>query len=140
MLSSNLWPSARKETLLRLISVAIGATNEERKSLNFLPAVLQTLGLLLSKSMMSLEVTKERAKDFCHELLDLAQLNTTVAFVLSKAILNAVHLNLLSSDWADLIFALAVFGPIPKKEARVVDAAYEMIYKEVAHDVDDLQK
>ncbi|CAJ0606283.1 unnamed protein product [Cylicocyclus nassatus] len=129
-----------EETLIRLINVAVGATNEERKSLNFLPAVRQTLRLFFSKPMMSLDVIRERVKDFCHELLDLAQLNTTVAFVLSEAILNAEHLDLLSCDWTDMIFALAVFGPIPKKEARVVDAAYEMIYKEIAHDVDDLQR
>ncbi|CAJ0609458.1 unnamed protein product [Cylicocyclus nassatus] len=51
-------------------------------------------------------------EDFCYELLDLAQLNTTVAFVLSEAILK--DLQLFSCDWADVLFALAVFAPIPK--------------------------
>ncbi|PIO73957.1 RNA methyltransferase, TrmH family [Teladorsagia circumcincta] len=36
------------------------------------------------------------------------------------------------------VFALAVFGPIPKKEQRVLNAAYEMIYENRINEFDDV--
>ncbi|KAK6024679.1 hypothetical protein OSTOST_09506, partial [Ostertagia ostertagi] len=77
------------------------------------------------------------AEDKCAELLELANLNTPVALILSQCLLDTCRANPLSEEWASIVFALAVFGPIPKKEQRVLDAAYEMIYEERVNEFDD---
>ncbi|VDM66256.1 unnamed protein product, partial [Strongylus vulgaris] len=79
-------------------------------------------------------------KSFCEELLELARLNTPVALHLSTALLRAEQMDLLGNGWAYTIFSVAVFGPIPKKESRVVNAAYEMISTEISNQLGDIHR
>ncbi|EPB70700.1 RNA methyltransferase, TrmH family [Ancylostoma ceylanicum] len=79
-------------------------------------------------------------KSFCEELLELARLNTPVALHLSTELKNAAQADSLTSDWATIIVSLAVFGPIPKKENRVINAAYDIIYTRLPNNYDDMHK
>ncbi|RCN50863.1 putative ribosomal protein S18 [Ancylostoma caninum] len=128
------------DLLVSLMKTSVATTNEERKSQNFLPALQHALSLIFTKPVMSHTITRDIVMSFCGELLELARLNTPVALHLSSELKNAAHADLLTSDWATTIFSLAVFGPIPKKENRVVNAAYEMIYTRLPNNNDDIHK
>lgn len=46
----------------------------------------------------------------------------------------------LSENWVPTVFNIAVFGPVPKKEHKVIDAAYEMIYEDRVNNFNDIQR
>ncbi|KAK6732362.1 hypothetical protein RB195_016632 [Necator americanus] len=130
----------RPEILLALVKASLSVANEERKSQNFLPALQHTLGIFFSKSVMSNVDTRSFVMSTCTELLELARLNTPVALYLAKVLVESEQKNLLNFEWATLILSLAVFGPIPKKESRVVNAAYDEIYNFIPSEFDDIHK
>ncbi|KAL6734281.1 hypothetical protein Aduo_004839 [Ancylostoma duodenale] len=128
------------DLLVSLVRTSISITNEERKSQNFLPALQRVLSLIFTKPVMSHTITRDIIMSFCDELLELSRLNTPVALHLSSELKNAAQSGLLTSDWANTIFSLSVFGPIPKKESRVINAAYEIIYTRLPNNYDDIHK
>ncbi|VDO21092.1 unnamed protein product [Haemonchus placei] len=126
------------QTLLSVLTASFNVMNEERKSQHFLPALRRTLRLCLKKLAMAQPDVMRLILGKCSQLLELAHLNTPVALVLSQCLLDSCMSNPLSEEWAMIVFALAVFGPIPKKEHRVLNAAYEMIYEERVNDFNDI--
>ncbi|XGW08637.1 hypothetical protein V3C99_011175 [Haemonchus contortus] len=129
-----------KQTLLGVLTAAFSVMNEERKSQHFLPALRRTLRLCLKRYVMAQPDVTQLVLGKCSQLLELAHLNTPVALTLSQCLSDSCMANPLSEEWATIVFALAVFGPIPKKEHRVLNAAYEMIYEERVNDFNDIHR
>ncbi|WKX93357.1 hypothetical protein Q1695_010978 [Nippostrongylus brasiliensis] len=126
--------------LLTMVSAAFNVTNEERKSQYFLPALKQFFRICLTKSVMSQEKIKSFVLEKCAYFMDLAQLNATVALYLSRCLADVCRDDLLSEEWVPTVFDLAVFGPIPKKEVRVINAAYDMIYESRPNNFYDIHR
>ncbi|KAK6057450.1 RNA methyltransferase, TrmH family [Cooperia oncophora] len=124
------------ETLLALLEAAFSVMNEERKSQHFLPALRRTLRNFAVAQSDVTQLLLSR----CTELLELAQLNTPVALLLSQCLLDSCRANSQGEAWASIVFDLAVFGPIPKKEHKVLNAAYDMIYEERVNNFDDVHR
>ncbi|KAK6036704.1 hypothetical protein COOONC_25791 [Cooperia oncophora] len=128
------------ETLLALLEAAFSVMNEERKSQHFLPALRRTLSLCLKNFAVAQSDVTQLLLSRCTELLELAQLNTPVALLLSQCLLDSCRANSQGEAWASIVFDLAVFGPIPKKEHKVLNAAYDMIYEERVNNFDDVHR
>ncbi|KAK5972527.1 hypothetical protein GCK32_006051, partial [Trichostrongylus colubriformis] len=128
------------QTLLAMLAAAFNAMNEERKSQYFLPALRRTLSLCLKKFAVAHSDATQFVLEKCSELLQLAHLNTPVALLISQCLLDACRLNPLCEDWANIVFDVAVFGPIPKKEQKVLNAAYDMIYEQRVNEFNDIHR
>ncbi|VDL65580.1 unnamed protein product [Nippostrongylus brasiliensis] len=128
------------KSLLTMVTAAFNVTNEERKSQYFLPALKQFFRISLTKSVMAQQEIKSLVLEKCAYFMDLAQLNATVALYLSRCLADVCRDDLLSEEWVPTVFDLAVFGPIPKKEVRVINAAYDMIYESRPNNFDDIHR
>ncbi|KAK6038245.1 hypothetical protein COOONC_24250 [Cooperia oncophora] len=76
------------ETLLALLEAAFSVMNEERKSQHFLPALRRTLSLCLKNFAVAQSDVTLLLLSKCSELLELAQLNTPVALLISQCLLD----------------------------------------------------
>lgn len=97
---------------------------EEKKSLNSLPA-------LQSFVSVALRGPEKYAKEIIAMLetqLAIANQSTPVALILVDSL--TTHRANLTTDWAKFIVKLALFGPVPKKESRVISFSYSKIFEE----------
>ncbi|CAL2032499.1 unnamed protein product [Caenorhabditis brenneri] len=113
------------ELVISCIRASSNIVNEEKKSLNSLPALQCFVDVTLSGPQSDPKVSKESI-DYMEAQLAIASQSTPVALILVDA-LTKYRTNL-DVNWAPLIVKLALFGPVPKKETRVISYAYSKIF------------
>ncbi|EFP07395.1 hypothetical protein CRE_26502 [Caenorhabditis remanei] len=112
---------------MQCIRACSNIVNEEKKSLNSLPALECFVNVTLSGPQNNPEVCRESI-EYIESQLSIACQSTPVALILVDAITKyRTNLNI---SWAPIIVKLALFGPVPKKESRVLSYAYSKIFDE----------
>ncbi|ULU04960.1 hypothetical protein L3Y34_017601 [Caenorhabditis briggsae] len=115
------------ELTLQCIRACSNIVNEEKKSLNSLPALDCFVTVTLSASQSNPKVSQESIEHI-ESQLSIASQSTPVALIIVDA-LTKYRANL-DANWAPIIVKLALFGPVPKKETRVISYAYSRIFEE----------
>nr|pir hypothetical protein T14B4.1 - Caenorhabditis elegans [Caenorhabditis elegans] len=112
---------------LDCIRASASIVNEEKKSLNSLPALRSFFHVALS-GPQSDPVIAQESIELLEAQLAVASQSTPIALILVDAITK--YQTNLDVNWAPFIVKLALFGPVPKKESRVISYAYSMIFEE----------
>ncbi|CAJ0580220.1 unnamed protein product, partial [Mesorhabditis spiculigera] len=115
--------------LVQLVAVSANVQAEELKSINSLTAAEQVMRLVTNKRMLEHEETREKALELFDSYLQSASLSLPVALVLAQALREAQ--DRLTKEWASRIVDLAIFGPIPRKDGRVVATTYGVIFDDI---------
>uniref|UniRef100_A0A1I7XT61 CTF/NF-I domain-containing protein n=1 Tax=Heterorhabditis bacteriophora TaxID=37862 RepID=A0A1I7XT61_HETBA len=115
------------DVLLSVINAAGAVVNEERKSQHYLPALKILFTIAFKKPVLENEMTAQKVKIFFCEFLTTAALNVSIALTIANALNQSQHF--LNCDWTEQVMRIAVFGPIPKKEQKVLNSAYKMAYE-----------
>ncbi|CAI5442757.1 unnamed protein product [Caenorhabditis angaria] len=106
---------------LSCIRAALNIVNEEKKSLNSLPALEAFVNVALESNGNQQEIIAM----FEDQML-IANQSTQVALVISNGICS--RFDKLQYDWAAFIVKLCIFGPVPKKDTKVISFCYEKIF------------
>uniref|UniRef100_A0A1I7TV29 SpoU_methylase domain-containing protein n=1 Tax=Caenorhabditis tropicalis TaxID=1561998 RepID=A0A1I7TV29_9PELO len=125
--------------VLQCIRACSNIITEEKKSLNSLPALECFVDVTLSAPQNIPEVSDESIK-YMEAQLSIANQSTPVALILIDAITK--YRSNLDVNWTPLIIKLALFGPVPKKETRVINYAYFKIFgkEEVLLEKDQIER
>ncbi|TKR92294.1 hypothetical protein L596_006977 [Steinernema carpocapsae] len=97
---------------------------EFQKSTHYVPAIRMFFGVLFESNACNSERAIEKFMTF----MEKASLNTSIAAMLATLV--EKHYEKLSVDWVTPVVEMAKFGPIPKHEAKVMEAAFEMVFSD----------
>uniref|UniRef100_A0A914WBF1 Uncharacterized protein n=1 Tax=Plectus sambesii TaxID=2011161 RepID=A0A914WBF1_9BILA len=120
---------------LEALKCARVVVEEQRKSESYIPALRAFLNLVFSKEVLSCAAISEYAREIFTEFRSTADLNSMVALVLGEALEHSV--DMLDSNWVDIVVDMCLFGPVPKKDDRVMYAAYEMARSDSTNKADN---
>ncbi|CAI2329721.1 unnamed protein product [Caenorhabditis sp. 36 PRJEB53466] len=121
---------------VQCIRAAGAIVNEEKKSLNSLPALESFVNVALSGPQGDPEVARITV-EMLDSQLAIAGQSTPVALILVDAV-TRFRANL-SEIWAPFLVKLALFGPVPKKESRVLGYAYAKMFAEEGDKLENYQ-
>ncbi|CAB3403785.1 unnamed protein product [Caenorhabditis bovis] len=123
--------------VLSCIRACVNIVTEEKKSSNNLPAIRCLVRVALS-ARLGVEATHEIIKIFEAQLL-IASQNVQVALILIQGL--EENFENISPLWARFVVKIALFGPVPKKETRVLTFGYSKVFnEEVGLENDDLER
>uniref|UniRef100_A0A8R1HXF9 Uncharacterized protein n=1 Tax=Caenorhabditis japonica TaxID=281687 RepID=A0A8R1HXF9_CAEJA len=121
-------PDCECHVALQCIRACGNIVNEEKKSLNSLPALEAFVDVALCAPQHTFpELARETILMLESQML-IASQSHPVALILIDAL--AKYNENLNVTWAPLIVKLALFGPVPKKESRVLSFAYQKVFEE----------
>uniref|UniRef100_A0A915DSX8 Uncharacterized protein n=1 Tax=Ditylenchus dipsaci TaxID=166011 RepID=A0A915DSX8_9BILA len=105
--------------------------DQERRTKNYLQAVEIVLEVLMQETILksSDKEVVEHISSLFDAFMEESTANLPMAVVFSEALLKSRrHLEV--DRWTDYLIKLAIFGPIQKKDAQTLSAAYQMTYSD----------
>ncbi|VDM48057.1 unnamed protein product [Toxocara canis] len=130
---------------IEVIEALVVVAEEERNSHNHLPAVNALLKACLHERMLAMDAIAKKSLDVevtnplgkntseilllqsvVNKLMEQAAQNVELAFAICEALERTVEQ--LDAEWIPVLVDLCSYGPVPKKDTRVLHYAYEMAY------------